>query len=585
MPLVREWASSVQEWKDQDAFTPTKADWYKDARFGMFIHWGLYSQAGGEWKGERYYGITEWLMKRSEESTEDYSKLAAEFNPTAFDAKAWVTLAKDAGMKYIVITSKHHDSFALFDSAASDFDIIDATPFGRDPLKELADEAAVQGIKLGFYYSQYQDWTDPNAGGNDWEFDKADQDYEIYRHGKALPQIKELLTNYGDVGIVWFDTPGNTSKADAEAFVDFVEALQPKALISSRVGHGLGDFKTMRDAELPTRPIKDRPWEAIFTHNDSWGYSAFDTNFKSTTELLKKLSYVASKGGNLMVNIGPDGSGRLPEGSTRRFKKVGDWLEKNGEAIYGTHGSPLGDMPWGAITYRPGALYFHVYNKPKDGILVIPNMSATARSARFLDGFEEIPWTMRGGDLYIPLPDKLPDDRNTIVKFSFVGDLKTVGDGLPTQVSLNYHETILSPATAQYKGSAKAARLRNGHYFGDWKYADSFRGLDSPGDAAIWPLRVMEPGEYRISATYAANADSAGQEGLLEVASQTIQFRVLRTSERTGKYELCDPLPTIDHDLGLVRFSKAGEYSLVLKPRADGDNLFTLTELKLQPVD
>lgn len=301
----------------------TDVEWFRDAKFGMFIHWGMSSELGGIWDGERYYGITEWLMRRGEIMSADYMRAAAEFNPVDFDAAEWIATAKAAGARYIVITSKHHDGFAMFDSAVNDFDIVDATPFGRDPLRELVDAAHEADIKIGFYYSQFQDWTEPDAGGNEWEFNADDKEFSRYFEAKAKPQLEELLTNYGPIDIIWFDTPGSMSKEEAVALKAWVKELQPNCLVSDRVGHDLGDYKGYGDGEIPAIPQSGRPWEAIFTHNDSWGYSHFDNNFKSTSEVLHMLVTVAGKGGNLMLNIGPDGKGNFPPESARVFGEVG----------------------------------------------------------------------------------------------------------------------------------------------------------------------------------------------------------------------------------------------------------------------
>jgi alpha-L-fucosidase len=213
----------------------TDVEWFRDAKFGMFIHWGMSSELGGLWDGKRYYGITEWLMRRAEAMSADYKAAAPQFNPVDFDAEEWVATAKAAGARYMVITSKHHDGFAMWNSEVSDFNIVDATPFGRDPLKELTTAAQKAGLKIGFYYSQNQDWTEPDAAGNEWEFNVEDKNFNRYFEGKAKPQLEELLTNYGPIDIIWFDTPGGMSKEDAMELKAWVKKLQPNCLVSG--GH------------------------------------------------------------------------------------------------------------------------------------------------------------------------------------------------------------------------------------------------------------------------------------------------------------------------------------------------------------
>jgi alpha-L-fucosidase len=562
-----------------------RTDWYTDARFGMFIHWGLYSEAAGEWKGDRYYGITEWLMRRARETTPEYSKLAAQFNPVEYDADYWVSVAKASGMKYIVITAKHHDGFALFDSEVSDFDIVDATPFKRDALKELTDAAAKEGIRVGFYYSQFQDWTDPNAGGNTWEYDEENKDFSVYLNQKAKPQVQELLTNYGDVGLIWFDTPGDITKEDAQALSDWVRTHQPDTLISSRLGHDLGDFTTLADAQLPATPITDRAWEGIFTHNDSWGYSGFDNNFKSTSDLLQKLATVASKNGNLLLNVGPDGDGNLPDGSVSRFKNVGDWLAINGESIYGTKGSPIGPVPWGAVTHRPGTLYLHVFNPPESGEILLPYVTENVTRVGFLETRESLDWNQDGQSVTIRLPTELPDSRSSVIRLDYDGLIEDNGWNVPTIVSSEYDTTELSPKWAILDGDAEPAMDRFYLYFGDWKYYDWISGLKTPSDSATWSVRVLQPGEYRVTLSYAADETSVGKEGFIGTEESTIAFQVVQTMDKESGIASNRPLAVLDHHVGLISFAEAGNYNLVLKPRQSGENLFRLTKVTLEPVD
>ncbi|NCB09817.1 MAG: alpha-L-fucosidase, partial [Bacteroidia bacterium] len=267
--------------RKQDA----KMEWWREARFGMFVHWGLYAVPAGEWNGEEIPGISEWIMLRAKIPVAEYEKLAEQFNPEKFDAEEWVRLAKLAGMKYIIITSKHHDGFAMFHSAASHYNIVDATPFGRDPLKELAEACQAEGVRLGFYYSQTIDWHEPDAVGNSWDGWPTERDFKRYLRGKVFPQIEELLTHYGPVAGIWFDTPGPITPEESREIVELVHRLQPDCLVNSRIGNGLGDYDTLGDQEIPRLP---RPglWETPDTHNDTWAFSHFDTSWKSARELV-----------------------------------------------------------------------------------------------------------------------------------------------------------------------------------------------------------------------------------------------------------------------------------------------------------
>jgi alpha-L-fucosidase len=320
--------------------TAPDTQWFRDAKFGIFMHWGLYSELGNEWKGKSYYGSGEWLMNRAKIPAAEYAQVAGQFNPTNFNAADWARFVKDTGARYLVITAKHHEGFAMFGSKVSPFNIVDATPYHKDPMKELADACRSQGVKFGFYYSQFLDWHEPNGGGNTWDFNKTNKDYKAYYAEKSIPQIKELLSNYGPLGLVWFDMPGGLSRNESLAFLDTVRKLQPDCLVSSRIGNGLGDFQDLGDSELPSNVIAP-PWEALFTHNDSWGFVRSDFNFKTPTDVLHLLASTSARGGNLILNVGPDGTGRIPETSQRYLREVGKWLAANGESIYGTTCSPI----------------------------------------------------------------------------------------------------------------------------------------------------------------------------------------------------------------------------------------------------
>ena len=340
----------------QDTETPAQRDarlhWWREARFGMFIHWGLYSIPAGTWKGQPTPRIGEWIMNDMSIPVADYKALALRFNPIAFNAHDIVALAKSSGMKYIVITSKHHDGFAMFDSKADPFNIVAATPFHRDPLKELAAECRKQGIKLGFYYSQDQDWTAPGGAAYktgdhqppSFHWDKAqDGDYATYLRTKAIPQLKELLANYGDFpAVIWFDTPTREMTPELSAEVVALLNQHPNLIWNNRLGGGYAGDTETPEQFIPPQGYPGRDWEACMTMNDTWGYKANDTNFKSTEELLRNLIDIASKGGNYLLNIGPDSTGTVPPAEVERLNAMGKWLAVNGEAIYGTRPTLFG---------------------------------------------------------------------------------------------------------------------------------------------------------------------------------------------------------------------------------------------------
>jgi alpha-L-fucosidase len=437
----------------QDTESPAQRDarmaWWREARFGMFIHWGLYSEAAGRWKGkpdpDPYNG--EWIMNTMSIPVADYKTLAPKFNPTKFDAHTIVSLAKAAGMKYIIITAKHHEGFAMFDSKADGFNIVAATPFHRDPLKELADECRKQGIKLGFYYSQDQDWTAPGGGAAPkgdhkppfyhWD-DAQDGDFDAYFENKALPQLKELLTNYGEFpSIIWFDTPsGNMTPYNASEVVALLNQ-HPKLIWNNRLGGGYpGDTETPEQF-VPPQGYPGRDFETCMTINGTWGYKSDDKNFKPTKDLLRFLIDTASKGGNYLLNIGPDGTGTVPPEEVDRLTAMGQWMRVNGEAIYGTKATLFGaeagafsatekddqgqpkfieSWKWRSTT-APNKIYIEIFDWPATRVFHLDSVPGNVTGAYLLADAAKTPLKVMhaGSAVDVTLPAKALDPVATVL--------------------------------------------------------------------------------------------------------------------------------------------------------------------------
>jgi alpha-L-fucosidase len=398
------------------AWNDPRLDWWRDARYGMFIHWGLYAIPAGVWRGQAVPGIGEWIMKHAQIPVREYEQLAAQFNPVHFDAAAIVRLAKQAGQKYLVFTSKHHDGFCLFKTQYTTYNSVDGAPFGRDVVGELAAECQKQGMRFGLYYSQTQDWHHPDGDGNDWDFDESKKDFDGYLENYVKPQMRELLTNYGPIALIWFDTPKGITAAQSQSLLEYCHQIQPDCLICGRIGNTLGDYASAGDNRAPASLQERLDWEMPGTINDTWGFKTDDHNWKSTETLIRKLADIVSKNGNYLLNIGPDALGRVPQPSVDRLLAVGAWLERNGEAIYGTRFGPIQGLEWCRSTRRGRTVYLHVFDWPAGGRLEIPAASLKARRAYLLaDPAAALPLTTQGDRLVIQGPASAPDAINTVV--------------------------------------------------------------------------------------------------------------------------------------------------------------------------
>ena len=413
--------------------------WWRDARFGMFIHWGLYAIPAGEWNSKKNHG--EWIRTTAQIPLEEYDKFVQQFNPVKFNAEDWVKMAKDAGMKYIVITSKHHDGFNLFNSNETDFDVM-STPFHRDILKELSDACHKYGMKMCWYHS-IMDWHHPDyLPRRDLEKNRSavGADYKrFFEYLKA--ELKELLTNYGEIGVLWFDGEWEStwnSKYGIELY-NYVRSLQPNIIINNRVGVGRndmegstkegefgGDFGTP-EQQIPATGLNDVDWETCMTMNDHWGYNKYDKNFKSTKELLQMIADIASKGGNYLLNVGPTAEGLFPQESIDRLKEIGAWMKVNGESIYGTRASPFAKLDLGRCTQKTigknTRLYLHVFNWPVDGKLTVPGIFNKPVQAYLLsDSQKKLLATTRKEDaIIVDVPSISPDEINSVVVLDIEG--------------------------------------------------------------------------------------------------------------------------------------------------------------------
>ena len=410
-------------------------DWWREARFGMFIHWGLYSVAGGEWKGKDYGkeqggASAEWLMNSANIPGAEYrSTLAPKFNPTKFNAKKWVSMAKNAGMKYIVITSKHHEGFCLFDTDATDYNVMDATPFKRDIIKELSEECARQDIKFGVYYSQFKDWYHRGRGKEAGVL--SNQEYLKL----VQKNLDELLSNYGEMAVLWFDV-GGSDLIEANAQGARVRELQPNTVICSRLysrrvpdaKKKYADFNSLPDRQLPTQRMK-MDSETCMTMRHNWGYDRTDNAWKSTKDIIEFLALCGSRGVNLLLNVGPTPEGTLLPEEIVRLKEVGEWMSVNGESIYGTQASPVDfDFRWGAMTQKGRTVYLHVLEWEPKGIVFNGLVGKPAKVYFLADPDRKALPVSYDADRHVTtvsVPTKMPDLRDMVIAVEYDGPIVT----------------------------------------------------------------------------------------------------------------------------------------------------------------
>jgi alpha-L-fucosidase len=453
-----------EEWLELNESKAAIYEVYNEAKFGMFIHWGAYSQAAGTWEGEKIPGLGEWIMYHAQIPRAEYISLCKQFNPIKFNAEEWVKLAKDAGMKYVVAMAKHHDGFCLYDSEASEFDIIDQTNFGRDPIHEIYEACKKYDMRMGLYYSHSIDWMDGGDCGyaqqieidsghrdlyavNTW--DPSPVSFEEYLETKAKPQVSEIMTKYPDLIEIWYDFPRWMNDDQSFEFYKLSYLLQPKCLVNSRVGNDYGDYLVAGDNEIPESvDSKYRAWETPGTLNNTWGYKSYDIDWKSFPEVLYWIVEIASKGGNYLLNIGPKGDGSVPRESIDLLQEVGRWMSINGEAIYGTEkwttrfeGSNRTEMKnttqrakegfnleftsedfW--FTTKGTAVYVISLAPPLENKVLIKSMSAyedQITSIRLLGSDKKIKWRSKENGIELKMPEnvKLAMKNGFVLKVEF----------------------------------------------------------------------------------------------------------------------------------------------------------------------
>lgn len=567
VPLAR----TEENWKKDDAFTSPRAQWYRDAKFGMFIHWGLYAVPAGYYHQKPVAGIGEWIMARGKIPISEYEQFAKQFNPTQFNADQWVATAKDAGMKYIVITSKHHDGFCMWGTKVVPYNIVDATPFHRDPMRELADACKRQGLKFCFYHS-IMDWHHPELAGY-WDADKDaakdpnDPRVLKYINEQLKPQLKELVSNY-DPGILWFDGEwvpwwSQEHGRDLEAYL---HSLKPDLIINNRIGKRKmddGDYETP-EQQIPTSALGKRLWETCMTLNDTWGYKKDDHHWKSSNDVIRKLSDISGKGGNFLLNVGPTDKGIIPPESVAILHQVGQWLQPNGQAIYGSTYATLVPPAWGSVTRKGNTWYAIVFDWPKAGEPLVVPTTTPIQSAQLLNGSGEV--KIGASDekgTSIQLPSAKPMEPASIVVIDFKSEPQPVKAAVGTKVEVSIDGSFTLPASAAFLHGQRIKLEPTGN-LGYWT---------NKSDYAEWSLDVRKAGTFDVEVICGVAPDDGGGFTITSGESE-----VAGNAQSTGGWNDYKPLK-----VGQIQLH-SGVVTLTLKPSGEFHHaLMNLQAIKLMP--
>ena len=557
-----------------------KMEIWRQATFGMFIHWGVYSYLGGIWHGQAVKGYSEHIFRSMKIPLKVYrEEVIKKFNPVDFNAEEWLDILQQAGMRYMVITAKHHDGFAMWDSKVTDYDIVDMTPFKRDPMRELRDACKKRGILFGFYYSHAQDWSHPWGQRNQWDFghpqpnkrrwweDKKWAAYLdkawIYVRQKSIPQLRELILNY-DPDILWFDTQAWLPPQMTREIVLEARRLKPELIINSRGTPGIYDYKSTNDRPIDFPPTDEKYWEAIPTTNESYGYHAMDHSHKPPSFFIRLLAKAAARGGNLLMNVGPMGNGKIDPRDVAILKGIGDWLKVNGQAIYGVQRTPLPVQAWGQTTVRGNILYLHIFQWPKDGQLVLGGLKSKVQKVWLLADARQngLPFVrINELDWRISLPPSAPDTVNTVVAVQCSDAVRADSVRLlATNVAVN--ELHVFDGKLHGKGIKYGSGNHKSNFILHWSNPQSY---------VSWSVRLNEAARFRVEMINSADERSAGNKFLLQIADHEIEGVVQK-----GKYRR--------FYLGEVAL-KAGRFTIAVRPLfIRQGNLMHLTKLRLIPL-
>jgi alpha-L-fucosidase len=479
--------------------------WWRQARFGMFIHWGLYSVPAGVYKGKPTDGAGEWIMHDMQIPVDYYADYARQFDPEKFNATQWVSYAKAAGMKYIVMTAKHHEGFTMYPTKVDDWSLQGRTVFKRDPIAEMSSACKKAGIRFGVYYSQNLDWHHPGGGtaGPAWD-DKQKGDFHDYIRKVSAPQVKELLTQYKPA-VLWWDINADLTPAEVHLLTEAFPSV-PGLIANNRLGGGVpGDTETP-EQRIPATGFKGRDWETCMTMNDTWGYKSTDLNFKSKTTLIHNLVDIASKGGNYLLNVGPTSEGLIPDPEVERLKEVGEWMKVNGDSIYATTASPYQRLPFdGRATVKGNLLYLNVFNWPASGLL-LPGLETAVEGVKSVATGQKLSFSKQpDGSYLIEKPNQIdPDSTAIVLKLKEVPKVSEPEVLATPNASGNF---VLNAADANLAGSLQVEGGSQAN-IGFWV---------NQTDAASWRVNAPSSGGYQVWFDYSCEPSTGGSQVGLKV--------------------------------------------------------------------
>ncbi len=583
-------------------YTPTKEElgkrmqWFDNVRFGMFIHWGVYSPLSGTWEGVKYQGYGEHIQRMAKIPVSVYKeKVAGMFNPVKFDAEEWIRLAKDAGMGYFVFTAKHHDGFAMYDSKVSDYNIVKATPFGRDPMKELETACRKAGIKFGVYYSQAFDWGEENGPGNDWDYDNPGGDKLLggrnwwenrrdfipkarkYVDEKVIPQLMEIIENYKP-DLIWFDTPHKLPEEENLRIVAAVRNASPDIVINGRAIEACGDYYNTWDRPAEFASYEGY-WEGIPTTNNSYAYNANDTVYKTASHFVRLLAKASARGGNILMNIGPKGDGSIDNRDSKILNNIAKWWKVNGESsIRGTQRTPLTVQSWGESTLKGNTLYLHVFELPKDGKLIVGGLLTDIKKVYLLcNKINQLKTTRIGKDVVIEIPAGMSDTSDIVVAI----------ECMDTPEADPYR--LLSTSQPSDKLRVFDAMLYGGiKYGGEAERQIWVEKWTDTEDKVTWPVRLNKKASYEVFINYAATAPQksgvvegdAGKEMKVSNKGAGGRYTVLLNNQKLSRNVSHGDY--IREKVGEVTLDK-GEFNIcIIADKITGEELFRPRSIELK---